>query len=295
MEPADLIRLALPLYSLSNSAFTVLRRLGDVVARVDTPAGPVSLRVCTAGTVATRLTEVSAFQNAAAGAGLTVPRREAARALILPDETPRWTVLSTWVDGEAPRPVTADLVRKLGRETARLHALDFRPPQNWGGPVYDTTWLRTWWRDEAPRYLSEADQRRCALAVERTAAFMEAHAPAARVIHSDLHFGNVLLTPDGQVAVLDFDGCAVAHPAFDLALTERELLDYPDAPALTAAYREGYAAESGRPFPGEAAEVFGVATGTAFLEWVYGSVNPEVRAQKERWVPSLLDDLALNG
>lgn len=118
---------------------------------------------------------------------------------------------------------------------------------------------------------------------------------AQRVIHSDLHFGNVLLTPGGQVAALDFDGCAVALPAFDLALTEGELLDFPDAPALTAAYREGYAAQSGQPFPETAAEILGVATATAFLEWVYGSANPEVRVQKEKWVPSLLDDLALRG
>jgi len=131
--------------------------------------------------------------------------------------------------------------------------------------------------------------------VREAAAFLETNAAAERVIHSDLHFGNVLLTPDGQVAVLDFDGCAVAHPAFDLALTERELLDFPDATALTAAYRQGYAAQSGQPFPETAADILGVATGTAFLEWVYGSANPEVRAQKERWVPPLLDDLALKG
>nr|WP_281166715.1 phosphotransferase [Deinococcus apachensis] len=143
--------------------------------------------------------------------------------------------------------------------------------------------------------MSDADQQRCMPAVERTAAFMEAQAAAERVIHSDLHFGNVLLAPNGGVAVLDFDGCAVAHPAFDLVLTEGELLDFPDAPVLTAAYREGYAAQSGQPFPVEAAEVLGVATGTAFLEWVYGSANPEVRARKERWGPSLLDDLALRG
>lgn len=295
MDPADLIRLALPLYGLADSPFAVLRSLGDVVARVEMPTGPASLRVCEAGTVAPRLAEVTAFQNAAAAAGLTVPHREAARALILPDGTQRWTVRSTWVEGEAPHPVTADLARTLGRETARLHALDFHPPRDWTGPVYGATWLREWWRGEAPRYLSGADQKRCASAVTRAATFMEAHAAGERVIHSDLHFGNVLLTPSGQVALLDFDGCAVAHPAFDLALTERELLDFPDAPALTAAYREGYAAQSGRPYPGEAAQVLAVATGTAFLEWVYGSANPEVRAQKERWVPLLLDDLALRG
>ncbi|WP_157465246.1 hypothetical protein [Deinococcus apachensis] len=45
-----------------------------MVARVETPNGPASLRVCEAGTVAARLTKVSAFQNAAAGAGLVVKR-----------------------------------------------------------------------------------------------------------------------------------------------------------------------------------------------------------------------------
>lgn len=140
MEPADLIRLALPLYGLADSPFTVLRSLGDVVARVETPTGPASLRVCEAGTVAARLAEITAFQNAAAGTGLTIPQREPARALILPDGTQRWTVRSTWVEGEAPRPVTTELARKLGQETARFHALDFHPPQNWVGPVYDATW-----------------------------------------------------------------------------------------------------------------------------------------------------------
>ncbi|MBB5234580.1 phosphotransferase enzyme family protein [Deinococcus budaensis] len=295
MQSADLVRLALPLHGLTDSPFTVLRSLGDTVARVDTPAGPTVLRVCEPGTAEARLAEVSTFQNAAAEAGLTVPHREAARALALPDGTHRWTVRSTWVDGEAPRPVTAELARALGKATAQLHALDFHPPQDWTGPVYGAAWLRGWWEAGAPRHLSADDHERCAPAVAQAAIFMEAHAAEARVIHSDLHFGNVLLAPDGQAAVLDFDGCAVAHPAFDLALTERELLDFPEAGTLTEAYRASYAGQSRQPYPFEAVEQCRAATGTAFLEWVYGSRNPEVRAQKEMWVLPLLDDLALLG
>ena len=66
MEAADLVRLALPLYGLTDSTLTVLRSLGDTVARVETPAGPTALRVCEPGTAEARLAEVSAFQNAAA-------------------------------------------------------------------------------------------------------------------------------------------------------------------------------------------------------------------------------------
>ncbi len=291
MTPDLLLHAALHLHGLADAPYTLLRTLGDVVAHVETASGARVLRICQPGTTPERLAEVSAFQNAAADAGLPVAQRGTPRELDLPDGTRHWTLISDWIEGEAARPRTPQLVRELGALTAGLHALNLAPPTHWTGPIYDANWLWCWWHSEAPRWLTTEEVERCLPAVARTAAFLDAEADAERIIHSDLHFGNVLKTASG-LAVLDFDDCAVAHPAFDLALTEGELLDEEDPTPLLAAYRAGYSATSGQPYPVQAVWLLNVLSATAFLKWLYGSPNPQVRVEKEVWVPSALERVA---
>ena len=273
----------------------MLRTLGDAVARVETPDGPRSLRVNLPGS-AQRQQEVHVLQALAAAVGLRVPvpLPDLEGHTVSPMLEGRTAVLATWVEGEGSgRHLSPALAFEIGRVTARLHALH-STPESWHGPVLDASWLRGWWRDVAPEHLTSADVGRCLPAVEHAAVWLELHADHLQIIHADLHFGNLLALPGGEVGVLDFGECALAHPAFDLAMTEGEFMDFPDGPAYIAAYRAAYAAEAGKAYPLRARELMTAFTATSFLAWVYGSENEQVREQKLQWVPALLRRLAGN-
>ncbi len=183
------------------------------------------------------------------------------------------------------------LAAQIGRVTARLHALRWTPT-TWNGPVLDAAWLRGWWRDLAPQHLTSAEVGRCLPAVEHAAVWLEMHGSELQVIHADLHFGNLLALPEGEVGILDFGDCAVGHPAFDLAMTEGEFTDFEDGLLLINAYREAYSKVTGQRYPLRARRFMTACTATSFLEWVYGSENENVRAQNLKWIPGLLERLS---
>lgn len=289
----DLIRSALPLYGLQGCEYTLLRTLGDAVARVETPDGPRSLRVNLPGPLE-RLHEICRFQALAHAAGLHVPLPlpDLSGQLVSPMPEGRTAVLAAWVEGQpAGRLMSPAFAAEVGRVTARLHALNFRP-DHWHGPVHDADWLRGWWQEQAPLHLSAADLGRCLPAIEAAAMWLDDQRRSVQVVHADLHFGNLLALPGGEVGVLDFGDCALVHPAFDLAMTETEFLDFPDGPALVGAYRAAHSAEANQSYPLTARQHMAALTDTAFLAWVYGSANEQVREQKLRWIPRLLDRLA---
>ncbi|WP_407540567.1 phosphotransferase [Deinococcus radiomollis] len=271
----------------------ILRTLGDAVARVETPLGPYSLRVNLPGSEE-RQQELHRFLALAAAAGLRVPvpLPDLQGRTISPMREARTAVLASWIDGEqASRQMSLALAAEVGRVTARLHALQSRPAL-WHGPRLDADWLRGWWQAQAPAHLSPADVNRCLPVVEAAANWLDGRSSELQVIHADLHFGNLLALPGGEVGILDFGDCALGHPAFDLAMTEGEFMDYPDAPALIGAYRGAYSEVSGKNYPLLAREFMTACTATSFLEWVYGSENEDVRTQKLKWIPGLLKRLS---
>ena len=293
LTPDDWIQAALPAYGLEGCGFEMLRTLGDAVARVETPDGPRSLRV-NLPEPRERQQEIHGFLALAVAAGLHVPTPlpDLQGRTVSPLAEGRTAVLASWVVGEqSSRHLSPALAAEIGRITARLHALSSRPVR-WHGPVLDADWLRGWWRDEAPKHLTSPEIGSSLPAIEKLAVWLELHADAFQVIHADLHFGNLLALPGGNIGVLDFGECALAHPAFDLAMTEGEFLDFEDGPEYIAAYRAAYAAETGQPYPLEARELMTACTDTAFLLWVYGSPNEQVRERKLRWVPGLLERLS---
>ena len=300
LTPEDWIGAALPAYGLEGSGVSTLRTLGDAVARVETPGGLYSLRVNLPGS-RERQQEIHRFLALAAAAGMHVP-------VPLPDlqgrtispviglvGKERTAVLASWVEGEqASRQMSPALAAEVGRVTAQLHALRSRPAL-WHGPSLDADWLRGWWQGQAPVHLSPADVARCLPATKAAADWLDGHAPELQVIHADLHFGNLLTLPEGEVGILDFGDCALGHPAFDLAMTEGEFMDYPDGPALVNAYRDAYRSVTGQPYPLRARHLMTACTATSFLEWVYGSDNEDVRAQNLKWIPGLLERLSRQG
>ena len=293
LTPEDWIRAALPTYGLEGCGFVMLRALGDAVARVETPGGPLSLRVNLPGS-AQRQWEVHVLQALAAAAGLhvPVPLPDLEGHTVSPMLEGRTAVLASWGEGEqASRHLSPSLAAEIGRVTAQLHALHWNPDL-WHGPVLDASWLRGWWRDVAPKHLTSADVGRCLPAVKHAAVWLELYADNLQIIHADLHFGNLLALPGGKVGVLDFGECALAHPTFDVAMTEGEFMDFEEGPEYIAAYRAAYAAETGKAYPLQARELMTACTATSFLAWVYGSENKQVREQKLQWVPALLERLA---
>jgi Ser/Thr protein kinase RdoA (MazF antagonist) len=302
LTPEDWIRAALPAYRLEGCGFEMLRTLGDAVARVETIEGPRSLRVNLPGPVQ-RQTEIHLFLALAHAAGLHVPvplpdtqGRTVSPVLMNSGPQARTAVLATWVEGEpSGKHLSPKLATEIGRVTARLHAIR-SVPEAWVGPRLDASWLRGWWQHQAPKYLEAGQLEGCLPAIDTASSWLEDHEHEFQVIHADLHFGNLLALAGGGIGVLDFGECAFAHPAFDLAMTEGEFADFPQGPDYITAYRAAYATETGQPYPLEARQQMTVCTDTAFLLWVYGSANEEVRVQKLKWVPALLERLAgLNG
>ena len=76
-------------------------------------------------------------------------------------------------------------------------------------------------------------------------------------------------------------------------MTEGEFMDFGDAPALIAAFRDAYSAATRQSYPLRARELMTACTATSFLEWVYGSENDEVRIQKLKWIPALVERLSI--
>jgi Ser/Thr protein kinase RdoA (MazF antagonist) len=293
--PEDWIQAALPAYDLEGCDFSMLRTLGDAVARVETPDGPRSLRVNLPESGAgERRAEIYSFLALAHGAGLYVPPPlpDVQGRTVSPMPEERTAVLATWIEGQpSGRHLSPALAAEIGRVTARLHALH-STPQPWHGPVLDATWLRGWWQNEAPKHLEAEQIAPCLPAIQTAAEWLDLHTDEVQVIHADLHFGNLLALPGGAVGLLDFGDCALAHPAFDLAMTEGEFMDFGEGQEYIAAYRSAYAAQTGKAYPLEARQRLSVCTDTAFLLWVYGSANEQVREQKLQWVPGVLERLA---
>ncbi|WP_407569846.1 phosphotransferase enzyme family protein [Deinococcus altitudinis] len=291
----------------------ILRALGDAVARIEMPPGlhgpgvncssevdcnsgvNYSLRVNLPGS-RERQQEIHRFLAlAAAGLPVPTPLPDLQGRSVSPLADGRTAVLASWVEGEqASRQMSPALAAEIGRVTARLHALRWAPT-DWHGPRLDANWLRGWWRDQAPAHLAPADVNRCLPVVEAAANWLDGHAQELQVIHADLHFGNLLALAEGEVGILDFGDCALGHPAFELAMTEGEFMDFGDAPALTGAYRDAYSEVSGQSYPLLARKFMTACTATSFLEWVYGSENEDVRAQNLKWIPGLIERLATAG
>lgn len=110
-----------------------------------------------------------------------------------------------------------------------------------------------------------------------------------QLCHADLHAGNLLVTPDGRLALLDFDDCAMTWPAYDLGIAAfylRVVPLGPDRPPPTfdefmhrlTAFERGY--RTLRPFPVEQPTLatFMIARQLALLNLLAQERDPERRA-----------------
>ncbi|WP_256997550.1 phosphotransferase [Gloeobacter morelensis] len=280
------------------------------MVRVETDARRYALRVCEPQVSAAQLqTELDWLQALKRDTDLCVPtpvtsvQGNLVTASIDESAVQWWCVLFDWIDGEpVSRQMSEQAAARVGELAAELHlhARRWTPnvPSHIGLRQFDPTWLAgpaSWWASGRAlaalgRPTWQALDRAVQLAVEAMQDLGES-SEVFGLIHSDLHFGNILVT-EGGYAVIDFDGCALGHYLFDLAVIEAEFLDYPMAEAYIAAFRNSYScASKSSTLSPQLLQRFSVPAAVVFLEWVYTSPNPAVREDKLSWVPVVVEQI----
>ncbi|TSA88013.1 phosphotransferase [Deinococcus detaillensis] len=305
--PFDLAPL-LARYGSAHAQISVLQHVGDLVLKVETVGQRYSLRVFTAGSDETRLKLELAWLSALAcdtELNIPLPLSNLDGCLIThwtpPHETEaRACVLSNWIEGErASRQMGIPSAKQLGHLTAQLHQHARHYPKLWQhytGQRWDAERFygpNSWWSRQAPRDLGEHHQTLipAVSALKAALARLGEKPEHFGLIHADLHFGNLISGPLG-LGVIDFAEAAPGYFAFDLALTAGELMDYPEGEQYVESFYAAYQ-QAAAPYTGALNEVkvFKVATGLAFLAWVYGLPEGPKRQDKLRWVPNLISKL----
>lgn len=293
-NPRPIALAAVAQYPIDATRVRLLHAGYNSTYRVDTPSGRLALRVTRAGpTRAHVLAEVAWMRAVAADTGLRVARPLAAR-----DGTPvvsvdgRQCVLSTWVDGaQRSNSLSPRMLAAVGAALAILHqqGAAWQPPPGWQRPAFDGLWLSG--PDPRPHLpptvaaLFDAAAGRVAPVLDRLRALPR------HVIHGDLHQGNYRFAAGIDLGILDFDDCAIGHPAQDVAITLYYLQTHPRFDALWAALRAGY--ERLRPWPSDP------ATTRALMAWrvlhLYAELrvhpDPAVRALGESILPKWIGRL----
>tara|TARA_R110002073_G_scaffold74100_1_gene180981 strand:- start:6941 stop:7573 length:633 start_codon:yes stop_codon:yes gene_type:complete len=136
----------------------------------------------------------------------------------------------------------------VGRSMALLHrhGREWSPPKGWARDRLDVTWLHG-----APNPIASLPlqyQRVVGEAHDRLGPILTALcAQTSHVLHADLHQGNYRFDPGCDVGVIDFDDCAVGHPAQDIAIAFYYLKKYSNQDELQCAFRKG--CEELEPWP----------------------------------------------
>jgi Ser/Thr protein kinase RdoA (MazF antagonist) len=164
-----------------------------------------------------------------------------------------------FVDGNEPSPDSwVQCFGELGAITARMHrqAKTWDMPAGFSRPVWD---LDSLLGDSSPygvwtdNTLVKPAQARLLAAAERKLeeelGNYSTHGKRVGLIHSDLRVSNLLLKPDGQVFVIDFDDCGFSWYMFDLACALSFIETEPRVPAMIDAWLGGYVAE--QPLSGD--------------------------------------------
>jgi len=152
------------------------------------------------------------------GLGLAVPAilaADAANGLILEEDLGD-DLLSTLLDrGDAPEALfdaAIDALVVMQRAT---------PPEglpNWGAPEMAATAMGTlfdwWWPAQFQTAAPQAARYDVAAALQTM--LQPVAAGASCFVHRDYFAGNLLRLRNGRIGILDFQGAAIGHPAYDL-------------------------------------------------------------------------------
>ncbi len=300
-------------WGLGQAPCRLVARRENHVYRVETPAGPVALRLHRPGYRSRAEIESELDWMAALSAGglaVPTPRPTMAGALCIEADGTMADVLS-WIEG---RPMGIDgrlaslddapaAYHALGSAMARLHAVSdaWDSPAGFARPAWDADglvgdaplWGRFW---ENP-LLSPGQRDLLRAARDRARDRLAARNGALDVglIHADLVPENVILTGRGPV-MIDFDDGGRGARAFDLATAANRALREDHSTALIEALVEGYADK--RPLERADLALFQSLRAFTYVGWIVprlGEPGAQVRAERfialaERMARDLLDE-----
>jgi Ser/Thr protein kinase RdoA (MazF antagonist) len=210
----------------------------------------------------------------------------------------RLCVVFEWLEGEPVSPIVSPkIASEIGKIMAILHrhAENYRP-QNYQEPRFDPDYYfgtNSWWQTKAEQRLSGADYRCLIPAVEKTKVLLDRLGTSPKhfgMSHTDIHFDNIIHAGE-TFAILDFGDCGLSYYLTDIAVTEAEFRDYPNADGLIRSFREAYEDTRGYFPEDEEIELGAVTAGLLYLEWVFETENDEVREAKAGWLPLVILDM----
>jgi Ser/Thr protein kinase RdoA (MazF antagonist) len=225
-----------------------------------------------------------------------VPAPVSTRAdeLVVSVDLPGWpepvtSVLFDWVPGEpSPAHDRPHLAADLGRTTARLHehAIAFRPPEGFVRPSWGHREVfaegATLTDPLAAARLAPDDLAMLARVSDVVRERLPAPGPGDwGLVHADLHRGNVVSTPDGGVAVIDFDDSGWGFYMLDVATLLSSILrtclhDRAAYTRFAAEYLDGYRSVRPLPSSAHAFDEFLVMRDMIILNFMLGSRNEKV-------------------
>ena len=202
-------------------------------------------------------------------------------------------VAASWLEGEEVGDCDPVQAAALGAAMARLHAhaRSWTIPPDGHVPAFTEPLLGDEDRlHDAFRHRPQ-DLALVEWALQRCGEAMSTAARLDRpvVVHGDLHGAN-LLWHDGTLAVLDFDDCGVAAPAFDLAVATFYLRG--SDPQVEAALRAGYRAVGELPDEGVDLEGLVAARQLLLANDLLASRTAELREMAVPYLERTLERLA---
>lgn len=229
---------------------------------------------------------------------IPVPIRNRDGELLTTINNNRYCCLFAWIDGEVvENNVTLPVIEQIGRITAQLHQLS----RQFGFPD-ETNTFRDDYRHDSTLIASHRDWiavHHNTIGAENVALMHTAIdyllGEMARIgrnphnygfIHADLHLGNFILQPNGELGILDFDQLGRGHYLFELATLIVELEKEPEnCLPRWEHFKRGYQTIAPLPFTDESElDPFIMAVNLAFFDWVYNSPNPNVMETHSRWL-----------
>lgn len=100
------------------------------------------------------------------------------------------------------------------------------------------------------------------------------------IIHSDLHFSNILIDSAGNLSVIDFDEAGFGHYWLDVAVTFDEFYDYDEADTMIEQFIDGYKTLRNMEFDSTTIKMFRGLSATLYASWVFSPENEWVTATK---------------
>ena len=198
----------------------------------------------------------------------------------------RYLVLGDWIEGHEPKRKDAALMQKMGAMMAQLHnAAEAFTPKIAVLTIDNTLIQRVKFKILARRNWFRFEEKQLDLAFEKIENFYQkiAHDPSVfGLIHSDLHFQNVLVNEDGNLSPIDFDEVAYGHYLLDIAITFNEIEDLRNYAIFKKIYLMGYAKH--RPVPDNFDAyilVFQRIAGCVYLNWFLDEGNTELLLDKK--------------